>query len=79
MSGLFEPFPVTLRDAEGREVEAVAYRAAQGRRLPAEAPPSPAYLEVLRRGGREVGLSAEWLARLDSLGARPEPAGASPT
>ncbi len=73
VSGLFEPFRVTLRDAGGREVEAVAYRAAEGRRLSAEAPPSPAYVEVLRRGGRAAGLSAEWLARLDALTVRPEP------
>ncbi len=67
VSGLFEPFDVTLRDGEGRELAAVAYRAAPARRLPADAPPSPGYLEVLRRGAREVGLSQEWTARLDGL------------
>jgi gamma-glutamylcyclotransferase len=78
VSGLFAPFRVTVREADGREVEAVAYRAAEGRRLPAEAPPSPAYLEVLLRGGRDAGLSAEWLGRLDALAAHPARTGAPP-
>lgn len=68
VSGLFEPFPVTLREADGRELEALAYRAAPGRKLPADAPPSSGYLEVVRRGARACGLSAEWLARLDRAG-----------
>ena len=67
VSGLFEPFEVTICDADGRDLAAVAYRAAEGRRLPAEAPPSPGYLEVLRRGARACDLSAEWRARLDGL------------
>lgn len=73
VSGLFAPFAVNVRDADGRELAAVAYRAAPGRRLPAEAPPSPAYLEVLRRGARAAGLSPEWRARLDRLGGGAEP------
>jgi gamma-glutamylcyclotransferase len=68
VSGLFAPFPITLRDADGRELEALAYRAAPGRRLPADAPPSAGYLEVVRRGAQAAGLSAEWLARLDRAG-----------
>jgi len=67
VSGLFEPFPVTVRDRDGRELSAIAYRAAPGRRLPAEAAPAPAYLEVLWRGASESGLSAEWLTRLAHL------------
>ena len=74
VSGLFEPFPVAVRHADGRELAAVAYRAAAGRRLPAEAPPSPGYLEVLRRGARDSGLSAEWLARLEAPSVDRDPA-----
>ncbi len=78
VSGLFEPFPVTVRDADGREAAAIAYRAAPGRRLPGEAPPSPGYLEVLRSGARDAGLSAEWQARLDGLTVLPDRTGSSP-
>jgi hypothetical protein len=67
VSGLFAPFEVTLRDADEKELAALAYRTAPARRLPADAPPSPGYLEVIRRGARACGLSAEWLARLDRL------------
>lgn len=74
VSGLFAALDVTLRDADGAEVAAVAYRAAPDRRLPADAPPSSGYLEVVRRGARAAGLSPEWLARLDAL-ASPEAAG----
>lgn len=68
VSGLFEPFDVTLRDARGEELKALAYRTAPARRLPAERPPAPAWLEVVRRGASAAGLSAEWLARLEQLG-----------
>jgi hypothetical protein len=69
LSGLYaavevEVVPVT----GGAPVKAVAFRAAASRRLPAEAPPSPAYLEVMRRGARAAGLSAGWCGRLDALG-----------
>jgi len=73
VSGLFEPFQVTIRDMEGREVPALAYRSAPGRRLPSDKPPSPAYLDVLRRGARDAGLSAEWQERLERLGGGVEP------
>jgi hypothetical protein len=67
VSGLFEPFEVTLRDAGGQDLAAVAYRTAPARRLPQEAPPAAAWLEVVRRGARAAGLSEEWLARLDRI------------
>ncbi len=67
VSGLFVPFDVTLRDADGKELPALAYRTAPERRLPADAPPSPSYLDVVRRGARAAGLSPEWLARLEEL------------
>jgi hypothetical protein len=70
VSGLFAPFPVTVRDADGMELDALAYRTSTDRRLPAEAPPSPPYLEVLRRGARASGLSPEWQARLERVGAQ---------
>jgi hypothetical protein len=66
ISGLFEPMPVTLA-VDGQPVPALAYRSVAARRLPAEAAPAPAYLDVLLRGAREVGLSAAWLARLEQL------------
>jgi hypothetical protein len=69
VSGLYTAFPVTLAPLDGgAPIEAVAFRAAPGRRLPQDAPPAPAYLEVLRRGARERGLSPGWLARLTRLG-----------
>jgi len=68
VSGLYTAFPVSLIPVEGGPaIEAVAFRGAAGRRLPSDAPPSPGYLEALRRGAREQGLSAEWLGRLDAL------------
>lgn len=67
VSGLYEPMAVTLETASG-PMEAVAFRVAAARRLPADAPPSPGYLEVLVRGARARGLPAAWVARLESLG-----------
>ena len=67
VSGLFEPFEVTLRDAGGHELAALAYRTSPARRLPREAPPAAAWLEVVRRGAQAAGLSEEWLARLDRI------------
>jgi hypothetical protein len=65
ISGLYEPFEVELVPlAGGPAVQAIAYRAAADRRLPAEEPPSRAYLETVIRGAREAGLSAEWIAEL---------------
>lgn len=72
VSGLFEPLQVTIRYPDGRELAALAYRTAASRRLPAEEPPSPAYLDVLRRGARASGLSAEWQGRLARLGGAPD-------
>ena len=76
LSGLYQPFRVVLRDAARRELPALAYRAAPDRRLPADAPPSPAYLDALLRGARAAGLSTEWIARLDRLSGEVAAAGA---
>jgi len=68
VSGLYTGFAVTLAPAGGgAAIEAIAFRAAEGRRLPADATPSPAYLDVMARGARGCGLSAEWIARLERL------------
>lgn len=68
VSGLYTAFPVSLAPVAGGDaLAALAFRAAPGRRLPAEAPASTAYLEVMARGARAAGLSAEWVARLDRL------------
>ncbi len=69
VSGLYTAFDVSLAPLSGgAPIPAVAFRAAPGRRLPAEAAPSPAYLAVMARGARACGLSADWVARLESLG-----------
>jgi gamma-glutamylcyclotransferase len=71
VSGLYLPFEVMLEPtAGGPAIPAVAFRAAAPRRLPAEAPPAPAYLAVMLKGARQAGLSAEWQARLGALAAR---------
>jgi hypothetical protein len=68
VSGLYVPVEVTLEPLSGGIPQpAVAFRAAPARRLPAEATPSPAYLEVMLAGARSAGLSAEWQARLGRL------------
>ena len=66
VSGLYEPFEVTLDTADG-PVHALAFRVAAERRLPADGPPSPGYLEVMLRGARAAGLSPAWIERLESL------------
>jgi len=68
VSGLYVPFPVSLRPLDGgAPIAAVAYRTAPARRLAGEDSPAPAYLDVLLRGARASGLSPEWVARLESL------------
>lgn len=68
VSGLYTAFPVAVTPlAGGASLAALAFRAAPARRLSAEAPPAPAYLEVMARGARASGLSAEWIARLEGL------------
>jgi hypothetical protein len=66
VSGLYEPFEVTLETDDG-PAPALAFRVASSRRLPADGPPSPGYHEVMLRGARASGLSAGWIARLESL------------
>jgi hypothetical protein len=68
ISGLYEPFEVTLEPLDGGgPFRAIAYRTVPARRLPSEAPPSPRYLDVVLRGARASSLSPEWVARLESL------------
>lgn len=70
VSGLYTAFQVSLAPlAGGPPIPALAFRAAPGRRLPAEAPPSPAYLRVMASGARAAGLSPGWIDRLERLGA----------
>jgi gamma-glutamylcyclotransferase len=66
VSGLYEPMAVTLETACG-PVPALAFRVAAARRLPADGPPAPAYLDVMLRGARASGLSPGWIARLEAL------------
>lgn len=67
VSGLYEAVEVTLETGAG-PAPAVAYRVAAARRLPAEGPPAPSYLEVMLRGARAHGLSPDWISRLEALG-----------
>jgi hypothetical protein len=68
VSGLYTAIEVSLQPLDGgAPLPAVAFRAAASRRLPAEAPPSPAYLAVMVKGARDAGLSAAWRARLEAL------------
>jgi|MudIll2142460700_1097286.scaffolds.fasta_scaffold656660_2 hypothetical protein len=68
LSGLYVPFEVSLLPlAGGQPIAAIAYRSHPSRRLPAESPPSPVYLEALIRGARAAGLSPGWVAHLESL------------
>ncbi|WP_242345617.1 gamma-glutamylcyclotransferase [Anaeromyxobacter terrae] len=72
VSGLYEAFEVQLSPVGGGpHIPAIAYRAANSRRLANDAPPSPAYLEVLLRGARARGLSEDWIRRLEALAATP--------
>jgi hypothetical protein len=68
VSGLYRPMQIevtTLRG--GTALRAIAYVSEPGRRLPAEAPPSRRWLDVLVRGARARGLSAGWIAELERL------------
>ena len=66
VSGLYEAVPVTIETETG-PVAALAYRVSLARRLPADGPPAPAYLDALLRGARAVNLSPAWIAWLESL------------
>ena len=65
--------------AGGGRSRAIAYRAAAGRRLAAEAAPSLTYLGVLIQGARQSGLSPTWVERLARLAeSSPAPAPGAP-
>jgi gamma-glutamylcyclotransferase len=66
ISGLYRAFPVELTVA-GQKVPALAYRAADDRRLPAEEPPSRGFVDTLVKGARAWKLSEEWIATLQKL------------
>ena len=71
ISGLYRPFAVEVVPlAGGAPIEAVAYRAADDRRLPVEEAPSKPFVETLVRGARAFGLGADWIARLEKLSGR---------
>jgi CTP:molybdopterin cytidylyltransferase MocA len=69
ISGLYTAFPVTVEPvAGGAPLSAIAFRAAESRRLPVEGRPVAAYLEALVRGAKDAGLSPAWIERLAALG-----------
>ncbi len=66
VSGLYEAFEVEVTPlAGGPAVKALAYRSSPGRRLEAESAPAPRYLATVIQGARQVGLSPDWIARLE--------------
>ena len=68
VTGLYRPVAVRVRPvAGGPEVDAIAYRAAPGRRLATEGAPAFAFLDAVVRGARACGLSAGWIERLEAL------------
>lgn len=68
ISGLYRPVEVSVVPLAGGEpIPAAAYVASPDRRLPAEQPPSPAWLESVLRGAQAAGLSQAWLAELRRL------------
>ena len=68
VSGLFRPVDVQVAPiAGGPAVAASVYVASPDRRLPAEQPPSAAWLETVIRGARASGLSPGWIAELERL------------
>jgi hypothetical protein len=67
-SGLYQAIEVTVVPlAGGTPTPAVAYVARPDRRLPAEAPPSPAWLDAVLRGARAARLSDTWTRALEKL------------
>ncbi|MBI5070592.1 MAG: gamma-glutamylcyclotransferase [Deltaproteobacteria bacterium] len=69
ISGLYQAVPVQVVPlAGGPPLAASAWVASPDRRLPAEQPPSPTWLETVVRGARATGLSAAWVAELEALG-----------
>jgi len=65
ISGLFTALEVTVTPlAGGAPIRALAYRAADDRRLPAEETPSVTFVETIVKGGRAFGLSDDYLASL---------------
>jgi gamma-glutamylcyclotransferase len=68
LSGLYEPFSVTVTPLSGGEgIEALAYRSNPERRLAGESAVSPAFLEALREGAKEWGLSATYQEELSRI------------
>jgi hypothetical protein len=64
ISGLYRAFPVEILVGD-EKVPALAYRAADDRRLQAEEPPSRQFVETLIRGARSFQLSPEWISSLE--------------
>jgi gamma-glutamylcyclotransferase len=66
ISGLFRPISVAVQPLHGgASISAVAYVAADERRLFAEEPPARAFVETVLRGGRAFGLGQAWLVSLE--------------
>jgi gamma-glutamylcyclotransferase len=66
ISGLYRPFAVELTVGSER-LAALAYRAADDRRLAKEEPPSRSFVETLVKGARAWKLSDEWIGLLQKM------------
>ena len=68
VSGLYRAAELRVEPlAGGAPVAALVYLASPDRRLPAEQPPSAAWLAAVLRGARSAGLSPAWVAELEGL------------
>lgn len=71
ISGLFEAFFAEVVPlAGGAPIRAAVYRANPSRRLAAERPCAPAFLDTLVNGARAHGLSAGWIEKLEGMRGR---------
>ncbi len=68
LSGLYEAFAVTVTPlAGGAPIEALAYRSNPGRRLAGESAAAPSFVEALRAGAKEWGLSDSYQQELTRI------------
>jgi hypothetical protein len=66
VSGLYEERAARCTLPGGVEQDCKVFVAAPARRIAeGRLPPSARFVETLRKGARERGLSAAWIARLD--------------
>jgi gamma-glutamylcyclotransferase len=68
LSGLYEPFEVKVTPlGGGPSLDALAFRASPQRRLAGEAAAAPRFIDALREGAAEWGLSESWRETLGGI------------